>query len=235
MTAVAMDRYTAEAIDPDCLDPAEAAALLEAAPWRRLVVLGDSVAAGTREPTPGYRDANGADRVAELLAAGRPDFGYRNLAVPGLRLDAIRRTQVGPALDLEADLAIVAAGGNDALGRSFDERRVAEGLMAIVGPLAVSGALVVTLGLFDLARSGLVPAEHAPLMAERFDRLDAITRDVVTTLGGIHVENHTHPRSADPAIFSSDRVHCNARGHAIWAGTTVRALSARLRGVSPAT
>jgi lysophospholipase L1-like esterase len=223
MTAPVLDLYPAEAADPDCLDPSEAAALLEGAPWKRLVVLGDSVAAGTREPTPGYRDAHGAERVAELL-----DVEWHQLAVPGLRLNEIVRTQVGPALDLRPDLAIVAAGGNDALGRSFDERRIAEQLMAVVGPLAVAGALVVTIGLFDLARSGLVPPEHAPVLAERFDRLDAITRDVVTTLGGLHVENHGHPRSRDPAIFSSDRVHCNVRGHAISAATMVRALSARI-------
>ena len=122
----------------------------------------------------------------------------------------------------------MAAGGNDALGRSFDEKRVAERLMAVVGPLAMAGALVVTIGLFDLARSGLLPAEHAGEMARRFDRLDTITRDVVTTLGGIHVENHSHPRGTDPAIYSSDRVHCNARGHAISAATMAHALARRI-------
>jgi lysophospholipase L1-like esterase len=223
MTAVSLDLHAAEATDPDCLSDRDAALLLDGAPWKRLVVMGDSVAAGTREPTPGYRDAHGAQRVAEWLG-----IEWHQLAVPGLRLDEIVRTQVGRALDLRPDLVIVAAGGNDALGRSFDEKRIAERMMAVVGPLAMAGALVVTVGLFDLARSGLVPAEHADEMAWRFDRLDSITRDVVSTLGGVHVENHRHPRGTDPAIYSSDRVHCNARGHAISAATLARALSRRI-------
>jgi lysophospholipase L1-like esterase len=224
MTVVSMDLYPAEAADPDCLSDRDAAALLDAAPWERMVVLGDSVAAGTREPTPGYRDAHGVQRVAEWLGVE-----WHQLAVPGLRLNEIVKTQVGPALDLRPDLAIVSAGGNDALGRTFDETRIAEQLMAVVGPLAVAGTLVVTLGLFDLARSGLLPPDYAPEMARRFDRLDTITRDVVTTLGGIHVENHRHPRGTDPAIYSSDRVHCNARGHAVAAGTLAQALAKRAR------
>jgi lysophospholipase L1-like esterase len=217
-----------EARDPDCRSDAEGAELLRGAPWRRLVVLGDSVAAGTREPTPGYRDASGTDRLAGWLARPRPDFRHWNLAARGLRLAEVRAAQLPAALELEPDLVVVAAGGNDALAHDFDPRALEAELGALLRPLAATGALVVTLGLFDLARSGLVPSEIAVPLAARFDRLDDLTRDACRAVGGIHIENHAHPRASDPGIFSSDRIHANARGHAIAAATLVAGLHASL-------
>lgn len=223
--SVPLDRAAdREALDPDCLDADGAAELLRPAPWRRMVVVGDSVALGVREPTAGYVDAGFADRVGAALAATRDGFAYRNLGVRDLRLAEIRERQLGPALAFAPDLAMVVAGGNDALGRRFDEDAVRAGLTALARPLADAGALVVTIGLFDLARSGLVPAPAAEAMAERFDRLDAITADVAASVGGLHVDTHHHPRSADPSIYASDRIHCNARGHAIAFAAIVRAL-----------
>ena len=43
-----MDLYTTEANDPYCLGPDRAGALLAGAPWRRLLVMGDSIAGGDR-------------------------------------------------------------------------------------------------------------------------------------------------------------------------------------------
>ena len=39
-------------------------ALLRGAPWRRVAVLGDSIAEGVREPHHGYRDLSWIDRIA---------------------------------------------------------------------------------------------------------------------------------------------------------------------------
>jgi len=119
------------------------------------------------------------------------------------------------------------AGGNDALGRSFDERRLTRelpALVALVAPL-VARAQLVTVGLFDLARSGLVPDLYAGPMSERFDRLDVLTRQVAAAHGGVHVNNHHHPLAADPGIFASDRIHGNTRGHAIVAANLLRTLA----------
>ncbi|MFD1543362.1 SGNH/GDSL hydrolase family protein [Nonomuraea guangzhouensis] len=218
--------YGREMDDPYCRWPAGSATLLRSAPWRRLVVLGDSVAAGVRGPLDGYRDLDAAARVAEALSAAHPSFSYRNLAEPELRTAEIRDRQLGPALESRPDLAIISAGGNDALRRSFDEERFHDELTSIVRPLVAQGARLVTIGLFDLARSGLVPDPHAGPMAERFDRLDAVTSRIAAECGGVHVDNHGHPLAADPGIFAGDRIHCNARGHAIAAANLVAALAA---------
>ncbi|MCW2918254.1 MAG: lipolytic protein family [Actinomycetia bacterium] len=65
-------------------------------------------------------------------------------------------------------------------------------------------------------------------MAERFDRLDALTSRIAAEHGGAHVDNHSHPLAADPGIFAGDRIHCNARGHAVAAANLVKALAVLL-------
>jgi lysophospholipase L1-like esterase len=225
--------YVVEATDPYCLTPVEIDRLLAGAPWRRLVVLGDSVAAGTSESVPGYRELSTSERIAEALRIQQPSLTYRNLGERELLTAEIRERQLDAALELDPDLAIVAAGGNDALRRSFDPVRFIADLRALLTPLAAHGAQLVTIGLFDLARSGLVPAAHAEAAAARFDELDEITASVAAELGALHVDNHHHPAAADPSIFASDRIHANARGHAIAASNLVRALAPRRVAVAP--
>ena len=70
-------------------------------------------------------------------------------------------------------------------------------------------------------------------MAERFDRLDELTARITVEHDGAHVDNHHHPLAADASIFSSDRVHANARGHAIAAGNLTRTLAALLDQPTP--
>jgi lysophospholipase L1-like esterase len=205
------------------LDLSPLPAPLAQAPWKRTVVVGDSVAAGVREPLDGYRDMGFADQVGEALGGA-----YLNLGVAGLRLDEVRDGQLPDALAFGPDMAMVIAGGNDALDRDYSPERVRHGLAEIVEPLAAAGAFVVTVGLFDVARSGLLPPEIAPLMIARFDELDAITAEVAAAVGGLHVDTHHHPRAADPSIYASDRLHCNALGHAIAFSAVVDALASWL-------
>ncbi|WP_082582227.1 SGNH/GDSL hydrolase family protein [Aeromicrobium sp. Root236] len=210
-----MDSAHRESFDPDCIDDAVAAEWLSQLPWQRMVVVGDSVAEGVREPLDGYRNLGFADRIGEALAATRPGFAYRNLGVRGQRLAEIRSTQAAAALEFHPDVTMVVAGGNDVLVEAPDLERVRTELTELVTSFTARGIAVVTIGLFDLARSGLVPATYAEALAERMDQLDAITAEVATEAGAWHVDTHHHPRAADPAIYSSDRMHCNARGHAI--------------------
>ena len=60
-------------------------AALQGARWRRLAVLGDSIAEGVRDPHPGFSDLSWIDRIADQLnAAGeaaarrRIRIGYHN-------------------------------------------------------------------------------------------------------------------------------------------------------------
>jgi lysophospholipase L1-like esterase len=215
--------FELEEADPHCIDPDTAAERLRRLPWQRLAVLGDSVTAGVRGPLDGYRDEPFAERLVDALAGTRPGFEAVNLAVPYLTVAEIREVQLEPALAFAPDAVLVSAGGNDAFN-PYDPDELRTELELLLRPLAESGAVVLTVGLFDLARSGLVPAEQAADMAERFDTLDRITTEVTRSLGGIHIDTHHHPLSADPAIYARDRIHGNARGHAVAFAAIVAAI-----------
>jgi lysophospholipase L1-like esterase len=223
-----MSAYRDEAADPDCLAAADAARLFATVPWTRMAVLGDSITAGVREPTPGYRDLSSDQRVFEALRIRRPDLERVNLARRDLTVAEITEAQLPAALDFRPDLVIVAAGGNDALRRSFNERAFTKNLAGLLAPLRETGAMVAVLGLFDLARSGLVPEPRAAAMAGRFDLLDSLTAQLTRELDCVLVDLHRHRRTSDAGIFSSDLLHCNARGHAVAAAACLRVLAATL-------
>jgi lysophospholipase L1-like esterase len=204
------------------------AALLRGAPWRRVVVLGDSIAEGVREPHAGYKDLSWIDRIAAPLRAVVRGLAVTNLGLRDLLAAEVRERQLPAALGFRPDLAIVAAGGNDALHRSFAPERVTRELDGIVGPLRRDGADVLMIELMDIVASGLVPAEYAGPLDERMRALAEVTREVADRHGAMLVEMRGHPASADPDVYSSDRLHLNARGHAIVATEAVRVLGAAL-------
>jgi lysophospholipase L1-like esterase len=217
--------------EPDVLPFASQVALLRGAPWRRVAVLGDSIAEGVREPLPGYLDLSWIDRIVEPLRAVAPGLTQMNLGLRDLLAVEVRERQLASALGFQPDLAIVAAGGNDALHRSFAPERVARELDGIVGPLRRAGADVLMIELLDIVASGLVPVEYAGQLDERMRALARVTREVAERHGAMLVEMRGHPASADPGIYASDRLHLNTRGHAIVATEAVRVLSSALTGM----
>src|SRR2546423_8617076 len=106
--------------DPDCLSDRDVDRLLGGAPWRRFAILGDSVAEGFREPTPGYDDSSWGERFARALARQQPELAYVNFGQRELRAHEVHETQLQPALDFAPDLAAVICGGNDLLVEHFD-------------------------------------------------------------------------------------------------------------------
>jgi lysophospholipase L1-like esterase len=207
--------------EPHVLPFTRHVALLRGAPWRRVAVLGDSIAEGVREPHDGYRDLSWIDRIAEPLRAAAPGLTVMNLGRRDLRAGEVRELQLPAALGFRPDLAIVAAGGNDALRRSFSPDRVARELDAMAAPLRRAGADLLMLELMDLTKSGLVPPEHEAALDERMRALAAATRRVAARHGAMLVEMRGHPVCADPGVYSSDRLHLNARGHAIVASEAI--------------
>jgi lysophospholipase L1-like esterase len=214
--------------EPHVLPFPDLAALLRGAPWRRVVVLGDSIAEGVREPHPGYVDLSWIDRIAGPLRTVVRGLAVTNLGLRDVRAAEVRERQLPAALDFRPDLAIVAAGGNDALRRSFAAEDVARELDGIVGPLRQGGADVLMIELMDIVASGLVPAEHAGPLDERMGALAEVTRAVARRHGAMLVEMRDHPACADLDVYASDRLHLNARGHAIVATEAIKVLGARI-------
>ena len=223
-----MPSTTTEATDPWCLRPGEATELLRGHPWRRFVVLGDSVAEGLCEPVDGYPDLQWADRIAAELRAVRPELAYLNLGRRGLRAHEVRAAQLADALAFEPDLALVVCGGNDAFRSAYDAEAVDAELTAMITALREAGADVITVGMFDVSHSPAVPETLRAALGERMRRLSRHTRDVAERLGTLHVHLTDHPLVADPSLYSSDGRHGSARSDAIATAETLKVLAAHL-------
>jgi lysophospholipase L1-like esterase len=214
-----------EATDEYCLAEGEAAKLLAGHPWRRFVVLGDSVAEGLCSPVPGYSELQWADRLAAELQV--PD--YLNLGVSGLRAHEIHATQLAPALAFAPDLALVVGGGNDAFSARYNPGRVDAELTAMITALQAAGADVITLGMFDVSHSPAVADWLRPGLHTRMRLLSARTQALAERLNTIHVHLTDHPLSSDPTLYAPDGRHGTARSDAVAAAETIRRLGAFLQ------
>jgi lysophospholipase L1-like esterase len=226
-----IDERPAELDDPDCLAAGEGERLLAGHPWRRFVVLGDSVANGPFFPVAGYCPLRWSDRVAAELRATAPDLQYLNLGVSGLLAREVRAGQLDRALDFQPDLALVVCGGNDAFRPSFADQveAVDAELDTMLAALCSAGAQPATVGIFDVSYSPAVPERYRLGLRQRLAVLAEHTRAVAARHDSVHVDLSRHPRASDPSLYSSDGRHGNARSDAIAAAEMVRALGARVR------
>lgn len=220
----------AESEDPYCLRAGEAARLLAGHPWRRFVVIGDSVAEGLAEPVPGYSEVQLADRLAQELTATAPNLTYLNLGHRGLRTREIRASQLAPALDFRPDLALVVCGGNDAFPATYRPDTVDPELRAMITALRAAGADVITVGLYNVSYS---PSPEIadwlrPGLRQRMQTLSEHTAAIAAELGTLHLNLTGHPAATDPNMYSSDGRHGNARSDAIAVAEAVRLLGTHL-------
>jgi lysophospholipase L1-like esterase len=220
----------AESEDPYCLREGESARQLAGHPWRRFVVLGDSVAEGLAEPVPGYSEVQLADRVAHELRATAPHFEYRNLGHRGLRTREIRERQLAPAIEFRPDLALVVCGGNDAFPATYRPEKVGPDLRAMVTALQDAGADVITVGLYNVSYSPSTEIADwlRPGLRRRMQALSEHTAAIAAELGTLHLNLTAHPAATDPSLYSSDGRHGNARSDAIALAEAVRMLGAHL-------
>jgi lysophospholipase L1-like esterase len=177
--------------------------------YRRYVALGDSTTEGLDDPRPegGYR--GWADRLSEQLARDNPDVRSANLAVRGRRIGQVRAEQLGPALALEPDLATVVAGLNDLLHRRYDPDATAGHLEAMLAELRGAGATVMTFTLPDL--SCVVPL--ARIVRGRLNAYNDAIRAVGASTGAVVLDLAAEPMTADPRVWSLDRLHASTLGH----------------------
>lgn len=210
-----------ELADPHCLTADQARALLTDAPWHRFAAVGDSIAAGTGDPCPGYAHVPWAERVRAALHTAHPDLAYLNTGVGGATAHQIRIGQLDRVLAFQPDLVVLAAGGNDLWAQQPDFDGLAADLDAMHAALRAAGADVVA---FCLANVFDGYPELAGF-ADRVRALNTITREVVARHGGVLVDLWDHPVRNSPTLLSADRVHFTAHGHAVTAAEVIRALA----------
>jgi lysophospholipase L1-like esterase len=192
---------------------------LERSPWRRFVVVGDSMAEGIGDPVPGYGHVGWADRVARELGGEYLNLGRRNLLA-----GEVRSTQLKPALAFSPDLAAVCCGGNDLMRAAHDPAAVERDVDAIVGALRAAGSDVIMFAPFDISQTQLVPEEYRLGWRSLIERMSELAERVTRRHGALLIDFRAHPAGAEPGIYSGDRIHLNARGQAICAAETLGAL-----------
>ena len=222
---MSIDRLTrrTEETDPYCLSTSGAAQLLADAPWRRFVVIGDSLSAGTGDPSPGYETGPWSARVAAALNRVHPDLVYANLAGDGATTRNTLDDQLERALDLRPDLIHVPSGANDIWRRSPSFDTVARDLGELFEGAADSGALVTT---FTLGRAFVVPT--IPDFAEHVLTVNETIRSLAQDYGVVAIDLWDHPIMDRPDLLSADRIHFAASGQAVLAAEVVKALARAL-------
>jgi lysophospholipase L1-like esterase len=189
--------------------------------FRRYVALGDSTTEGLDDPDGrgGYR--GWANRLAEKLASLDPELRYANLAVRGLTTQTIRESQLAPALALQPDLATVVAGVNDLLRPRFDPLQYRANLEAMFGALVGAGATVLSFTMPDL--SPVMPLARP--LRKRLQRMNEEILAAARHTGAIALDFGRYPVGSDPRLWSEDRLHANAVGHARVAEALASALA----------
>ncbi|WP_330172356.1 SGNH/GDSL hydrolase family protein [Streptomyces sp. NBC_01498] len=216
-----------EETDPFCLSPARATRLLTGAPWRRFAVAGDSLAAGTGDPSPGYLDRPWGDRVADALRRVRPELVYLNTGTIGATAADTLGQQIGGIAEFGPDLLHLSCGANDLFRRRPDFDAVEETLRHVFRAAAGTGARVTT---FTLGRAFDVPV--FPDFPQRVRALNTITRDLAAEFGIVVVEMWDHPLNSRPDLLSADRIHFSTSGQAVMASEVVRGLADVLNTVT---
>jgi lysophospholipase L1-like esterase len=191
--------------------------------FERYVALGDSTTEGLDDPdgAGGYR--GWANRLAERIAAHQGSLAYANLGIRGRCARQIKQEQLGPALDLRPDLATVVAGMNDLLRIGFDARAIAGDIGEMQRELVGRGCVVLTFTIPDISRR-LAMGPFARMLSRRTLALDDELRRVSSTSGAILLDLAAHDLASDPRMWSRDRLHANAEGHARIAAALAQAL-----------
>lgn len=185
--------------------------------------IGDSYTEGMGDERPDGTPRGWADLVAAGLAqANGGAIGYANLAIRGRLLDPILRDQLPAAVALGPDLLSINGGGNDILRPSVSIEAVADRLVSAAESARSTGARVMIV-------SGADPTRHVPLGPVFSRRGNALAVAVAHRLAGIDVlfvDNWSDARLPDLRYWSIDRLHLNARGHALAASNVLAALGA---------
>jgi lysophospholipase L1-like esterase len=178
--------------------------------FERYVAIGDSSTEGLDDPDEagGYR--GWANRLAERVAQAQGGLLYANLAVRGRRAREIRAEQLGPALALKPDLATVFAGSNDLLEPGFAADKLRAELQRMMAALVAEKAVVLTFTLPDL--TGVLPIGR--FLAPRVRAMNAAIRAAAAATGTRLIDFAAYPAGSDPRLWSADRFHVNAEGHA---------------------
>lgn len=186
-------------------------------PTLRVSVVGDSSCTGPGVDRP---DQIWVREVAHRLALHLDcTVDLVSFAIGGARSGDVVASQLEAAVASRPHLAMVSVGANDVL-KAVPLGVFAHNLDRIVAALTSTGAEVVLSGVGDL---GTIPRLLPPLrqlVARRARRADHIHDRIAVRHGVVKASQWGWARGqfrTRPEVWSPDKLHPNAEGHAVWA------------------
>jgi len=194
---------------------------VSSSPYLRYVALGDSFTEGVGDPDPARPNGvrGWADRVAEVLGADQPGFGYANLAIRGRKLGQVLDEQLEPALALAPDLVTVYAGGNDVMRPQVDLDALVGRYDAALGRLSATGARLLVWTAFDPGGSAVFGT-----LRGRFALYNELVREAAEGHGATVVDYWRMRAYRDWRLWDPDRLHMGPAGHQVMAIAVLDAL-----------
>ncbi len=172
--------------------------------WTKYVAVGDSFTEGLDDRLP-----DGTYRGWADLVAGALKVKYANLAIRGRLFDGVVTEQVAPALALKPDLISFAAGGNDVLRRQCDPPTLMTRYDKVIQDLRSSGADVLVFRFADV----MARLPGTKMIAPRVIFLNQAVGETAERHGALLVDLWADEEYANPAMWSTDRLHMSAFGH----------------------
>lgn len=178
--------------------------------YQRFVALGDSFTEGLGDPDDARPNGlrGWADRVAEVLSADDPDFGYANFAIRGRKLAGILDEQIEPAIALAPDLITIYAGGNDIIRPAVDLDALWAAYDEALGRLAATGARLLVWTAFDPGDSSTYK-----MFRGRFAIYNEMVRESADRHGATVVDFWRMREYRDWGLWDPDRMHMGPGGH----------------------
>ena len=154
-----------------------------------------------------------ADRVADTLSKGNPNFSYANLAIRGKLLHQVIDDQIPEASKFitgPETLVSFHAGANDVLRPNYQAADAFAKYERGISDLAKTNATIIVFTVVDRVEGN---GKTAQLWHERFSAFNVNVREVAHKFGAVIIESDDAKWLADLRFLAKDRLHLNADGH----------------------
>jgi lysophospholipase L1-like esterase len=181
--------------------------------YTRFIALGDSMTEGMSDEIIDGKYRGWADRVADVLAQGDPNFTYMNLAIRGKLLKQVVEDQIPIALKyIEGKQTLVSfhAGANDVLRPNYKPENSLPEYERGIKQLTDAGATVMVFTVVDKVEG---KGKTATLWHQRFSAFNENVRMVAKKYPTILFEGKKAEFLNDRRFLAFDRLHMNSEGH----------------------
>jgi lysophospholipase L1-like esterase len=159
-----------------------------------------------------------ARRLAERLSGtSSVPCEFTNLARDGASVADVLANQVGQ-VEPAADLVSVTVGMNDIRIPRYSEQDFADRIANLLDRLTSTGATVLTCTLPDIANVVPLPPEHVEIARGRLRQASDVIRAQSARTGALCLDIWAMGElTANPLLFTEDRLHPNPTGHSLLA------------------